>query len=206
MLSIFFANLWAMSLKEHSYIVVQRVELKQHVDKISDDLTPHSYLDNAAFYFERDDGAKASEMIWECSSLQLKYFLIGNELDANGDRLRIRIIDFLTTFCTDKELKDQLFSAWPSVHLSQENAHDYKFGLGFVKYMLKSAMVFCNVLYEINERKSFNRDDLLNWLPDYLMLKVKVPIDGEWKMIEEWIHEGKLKLEGEKPNMRLIKL
>ncbi|KAL7070147.1 hypothetical protein ACQ4LE_010304 [Meloidogyne hapla] len=193
-----------MSLDEYSDIM--RVELKQHVDKICDDLTPQSYLDNAVFYFERDDGAKASGMIWECSSLQLKYFLTGNELGADGDKLQKRIVGFLITSCNDKELKEKLISAWPSVDLSQENAHDYKFGLGFVKYMLKSAMVFCNVLYEINERKSFNRDDLLNWLPDYLMLEVMIPIDGEWKMIDEYIHEGKLKLEGEKPNMSLIKL
>uniref|UniRef100_A0A1I8C1J6 LSM domain-containing protein n=1 Tax=Meloidogyne hapla TaxID=6305 RepID=A0A1I8C1J6_MELHA len=118
-------------------------ELKQHVDKICDDLTPQSYLYNAVFYFEQKDGANASGMIWECSSLQLKYFLIGNGLVANGDRLRTGIVGFLTEFCTDS------VSVWPSV---------------------------------------------------------KVPIDGEWKMIEEWIHEGKLKLEGEKPNMRLIKL
>ncbi|KAL7070229.1 hypothetical protein ACQ4LE_010489 [Meloidogyne hapla] len=197
-----------MSMNENNNLKeVKPVELKKCVElkkRKFNSSTPQSHLDASIFHFNLNDGAIASEAGWLGISLQLKNFLIGYGVDAGSHKLKNEAVFFLEY--ANKEFKDKLVPAWLSLEQSHYNAYEDDCVRDLVENMLESAKLFCNILNSINNKKSFKRDVFLNWLPENLMLELKVPIGRKWKRIEVWINLGKMKLEGERPNMRLITL
>ncbi|KAL7070331.1 hypothetical protein ACQ4LE_010495 [Meloidogyne hapla] len=166
-----------------------------------------SLLDDAVFYFERQNGVKALEATRKCVSLQFRNFLIANELDTDDHKISSRIVRFLVkTDNRDRFLSERLSTSWAKLEQVYTSTYEDDYKLDEIMEILTSAETFCNNIYSIRKKKSFKRDDLLNWLTESLMVELKIPIDGNWKKIKEWINEGKIKLEGERPHMQIIKL
>lgn len=171
--------------------MLKRVQLKEEVidDKFE---TPQSLLDDAAFYVEREQDFPAFKAAWKCINLQLDNFLLANEVVADEKQT----VRFLQKYHTDKEFT-YVWTLFEAQHRSIERASDddYESYVCCNRYSLKEAENFCNVIHEIHERKSFNRNDFLNWLPEEDFLEAKILINEEWKRMGDLLKEGKITIE-----------
>uniref|UniRef100_A0A1I8C3M1 DNA repair protein n=1 Tax=Meloidogyne hapla TaxID=6305 RepID=A0A1I8C3M1_MELHA len=131
-----------------------------------------SLLDDAVFYFERQNGVKALEATRKCVSLQFRNFLIANELDTDDHKISSRIVRFLVkTDNRDRFLSERLSTSWAKLEQVYTSTYEDDYKLDEIMEILTSAETFCNNIYSIRKKKSFKRDDLLNWLTESLMVE-----------------------------------
>lgn len=182
----------------------RKVVLKQCVVSRSNkqNPTPQGLLDDAVYFLKQGNGNLASKSSWDSACLQLKYFLMKYNVDADSHDLKRGIIDFLLNYFTDEELEDRFFSSWNDMNEAHYNFYNNVYGLPVVEKFLISSETFSNILFDLNV--TFKDIDLINHLGKKRAKQLKVPIGEEWKEINNWILENKLLLDGQKPNIRLI--
>ncbi|KAL7070600.1 hypothetical protein ACQ4LE_010220 [Meloidogyne hapla] len=193
-----------------------RVQLRKHVEDlpdIDDTLqTPQSLLDEAVFHIEKLQGAIACDLAWLASSRQLKNYLRMNEVDINSHMVKSKVVEYLFASCTDENLAPLISSTWDTLERGHANSYKNDYGLKKVGQVLVAAELFCNIIcdlhekkpfkssIDLNDQKSFNRDDLLKWLRPNNMIEMEIPIANsngimEWESIIKWVATKKISKE-----------